>query len=100
MHFRSITGTQDCFENFHVAGAAAKISGERGANFRFCRVIILLEKIDGGEDHAGGANSALSAAVGDEWLLAGIQLGLSGHAFDRSDLSAFDLCDGDEAAIH
>ena len=100
MHFRSVAGAEDCFEDSNVAGAAAKIAGESGANFRFCWVIILLEEIDGGEDHAWSANSALSAAVGNECLLDGIQLVLSGHPFDCADLSAFNLRDGNETAIH
>jgi hypothetical protein len=53
----------------------------------------------GGEDHAGGADSALGSASFEEALLDGVELLVDCEAFDGGDLRAFHLQDGDEAGV-
>ncbi len=53
----------------------------------------------GGQDHAGGADSALGSAVFEEALLDGVELFVDGDAFDGGDLGAFGLQRGDEAGV-
>ncbi len=63
---------QDRFENAHVAGAAAEISGEAFFNLLKRRIGVLLEEGHRGEDHAGGADAALGSPMVEECLLDGI----------------------------
>src|ERR1700677_1023433 len=53
----------------------------------------------GGEDHAGGADAALSSSCFEEALLDGVELFADCEAFDGGDLRAFGLQDGDEAGV-
>ena len=91
----------DGFEDAHVAGAAAEISGEAFLDFGEGWVRVFGEQVVGGEDHAWGADAALGSAVLEEALLDGVELFAvgGGEAFDGGDLRAFSLEDRDEAGV-
>src|SRR5580658_4136737 len=61
---------------------------------------MFFEKVMGGEDHAGGADAALSSTFFEEALLDGMKLFVNSQPFDRSYLRAFGLQDGDQAGIN
>jgi len=55
-------GLLDGFEDAHVAGAAAEVSGEAFLDLLHGWVGVFVEEMVGGEDHAGGADAALGSA--------------------------------------
>jgi len=91
----------DGFEDAHVSGAAAEVSGEAFLDLQQGWVRVLLQQVVRGEDHAWGADTALGSAVLEEALLDGVERrsGFGGKAFNGGDLSAFGLEDGNEAGV-
>ena len=87
-------GLLDGFEDAHVAGAAAEVSGEAFLDLREGWVRVLCEEVVGREDHAGGADAALGSAFFEEALLDRVEFFVDGHAFDGGDVGAFGLEDG------
>src|SRR4029453_230565 len=76
-----------------VAGAAADVPGEPGADLFQRRI---LRERGRGQDHPGRTDPALGAALHDERLLKGIV----DQTFDRGDSRAFYLSERNEAGIH
>ena len=71
----------DGFEDAHVAGAAAEISGEAFLDLYQCWVRVFFEQMVRGEDHAGGADAALGSAFSRKhcwmgWSFFALGLGL------------------------
>src|SRR6185369_16427830 len=87
-------------EDFHIAGAAAKISGETVADVGFSWFRISFEQIDGCENHPRSTNTTLRAAVFDKCLLHGVQLIAVGDALDRGDAGAGNLRYRNETRVH
>ena len=67
-------GLLDGFEDTHVAGAAAEVSGEAFLDFRESGVRVFGQEMMRGKDHAGGADAALRATVLQEALLDGMEV--------------------------
>jgi hypothetical protein len=67
-----LAGSHDRFKDFHVTGASAEIACESGANLGVGRLRRSLQKIDGGDYHAGRADAALRSAATDEGFLHGV----------------------------
>src|SRR2546425_13243601 len=95
-----LTRTNHRLENLHIAGTAAQITCQAGANVRLARVRILFQQIQCGQDHSRSADATLRAAAVDERLLYGMQLFFAGDTFDSLNLRAFNLSDWYQAAIH
>jgi hypothetical protein len=64
----------DCFDDIHIPGASAKVTGDRVANFLFGWVWISFEERGRGHHHARCAKAALQTMVFMESLLNGMQL--------------------------
>jgi hypothetical protein len=75
-------GGLDGFNDFGVAGAAAKVSGNGQANFGFAGVRVVIQQDFAGKGQAGGAVTALDGAALNEGLLDGMKLPFAGYAFD------------------
>src|SRR5438270_38087 len=89
----------DRVEDFHVAGAAAEISGQALAYVRLSGFWRAFEEADGGEHHARRADAALRAAALDHRALHGVEALAVGDSLDRGDLRPLDLREGDEATV-
>ena len=94
-----LCGLLDGLEDAHIAGAPAEVAAETFLDFGECGVRVFVEQVVGGEDHAGGADSALRSAAFEEALLDGVEFFATGEAFDRGDARAFGLENGDEAGV-
>ena len=93
-------GLLDGFEDAHVAGAAAEVSGEAFLNLSHRWIGVLREEMVRGEDHARGAYAALRATFFEEALLDGVEVAFGGDAFDRAERCAIGLQSGDEAGVN
>jgi len=100
MRPRGAAGGDDGFEYFRVAGAAAQVSGETFADVGFRGMRVALEKIYGGESHAGSAYAALRSAVREERLLHGMQSLSAGDSLNRANRCPVGLQRGNQAAVH
>jgi hypothetical protein len=87
------------FEDSHIAGATAEVPGKTFLDLNQCWLRIFFEEIMRCENHAGSADTTLSAAVFKEALLDGMQALVVGEAFDGGDLSSVSLQRGDEAGV-
>src|ERR1035441_8351361 len=70
----------DGFEDAHVAGAAAEVSGEAFLDFWEGGVRVFGQEMMRGKDHAGGADAALRATVIQEALLDGVEVSWQGSS--------------------
>ena len=75
-----VGGLLDGFEDAHVAGAAAEVSGEAFLDFGEGGVRVFGQEMMRGKDHAGGADAALRATVLQEALLDGVEVSWQGSS--------------------
>src|SRR4051794_26918469 len=80
-----------------VAGAPAQVSGERLADLRVARPVLVPQQVVGGEQDAGGAEPALQAVVVPEGLLDRVQPVPGRQSLDRGQVGAVGL-DGEQQA--
>ena len=97
-------GLLNGLDDLVVAGAAAEIVGEEEADALFRGVRLIVEKLFGGDDEAGGADAALEGGVFEERLLQGVEFAVAGDAFDGGDAATFgfdseDQAGGDDVAV-
>src|SRR5262245_21380155 len=71
-----------------VAGAAAQVSLELVPDLSLARVLVALQDLVGGHDHAGRADPALEPVLLPDALLDGVELAVLGEALDREDVGA------------
>src|ERR1035441_9969593 len=83
---QSIHRILDRAANLHVAGAAADVAGNRGANVGFRRIAVPLQQRVQGHHHAGRAESALRSAFLNESALQSIEFPLRRETLDGGDL--------------
>jgi hypothetical protein len=94
-----MTGFLDGFEDAHIAGAAAEVSGEAFLDLGKGGVGVFVEEVVGGEDHARGADAALGAASFEEALLNWVEVAFGGDSLDGAERCAVGLQGGDEAGV-
>src|SRR5262249_61762904 len=76
----------DRFENVLVASAAAAVSGDGLADILLRRVLLVLQQVERGEQHARRAVSTLQSMMLGKCLLHGMQLAILLQAFHGCDL--------------
>src|ERR1700724_3638424 len=76
----------DRFDNILVSGTAAEITGNRPSDFLFRGMRIPLEKGLCGQNHSGGAKSALKPVFLLKSFLKRVKLPMIGYAFDGANL--------------
>lgn len=81
----------DGFNDLHVAGAHAQITGQRFANLFFRWIGITLQQGMARHDHSWCAVAALKRVVFDESFLDRVQLSVLRQPFDGRDVTAIRL---------
>src|SRR5439155_26439536 len=79
---------------------AAQVALDPSSNLFVGRRRIVLEQIDGGHDHAGGAVAALQAVLLPEALLDRVEHTVLRQALDRHDVRPVGLHGEDGAGLH
>src|SRR6516165_1245450 len=83
-----LCGGRDGLDDVMVAGAAAQVAVEIGANRGFVGMRDAAQQIDRGHDHAGGAESALQRMILVKSRLHRMKFVAFGEALDGGDLRA------------
>jgi hypothetical protein len=85
LRLRHFTGrVLDRFDNILVSGTAAEITGNPPPNFLFRGMRIPFEKGLSGQNHSGGAKSALKPMFLLKAFLQRVKLSVISHPFDRA----------------
>src|SRR4051794_27506600 len=92
-----LVGGPDRADDPLVAGAPAEVPGERLADLRFARRVLVPDQVVGGEQDARGAEPALQTVVVPEGLLDRVQPVPGRQPLDRGQLGAVGL-DGEQQA--
>ena len=87
-------------DNARISSAAADVTFECTANFRFTRVRSLLQESNAGEDHSGSAITALHGVGLDEGFLQRMEAAVLRQPFDGGDFFARDLGHLRDAGAH
>src|SRR5580704_560845 len=90
----------NCVEDACVARTAAEVSTQPFANLRQGRRGRVVQQLDRGHDHAGGADTALRPSAFEKRLLYGMKAALVRQPFDSAYRSALSLQHRNQAAVH
>src|SRR5262249_30890866 len=97
--FSSPAGSNDGFEDSHVASAAAQVTGKGSPDIVQRRVGCSLEQAHGREHHARRADAALGAPALDKGGLYGVEPIAVGNAFDGRNARARDVQQRNQATV-
>src|SRR5262249_15933963 len=89
----------DCFDNFHVSGAAAQISSNGLFDVLPRRAIIFVQQKSRGYQHPWSADPTLRATALEHCLLHWIQPAITGKPLDCSHPRALNLTRRDQARV-